>query len=101
VVNEPKQENKTAWWAPALEIFTEVSSWIAGPIIIALIAGKALDNHYDTKPWFFIGLTAVAFMVSCYGIFRVVIRYMSRLEVEDPRQKPGKKITENGDKKEN
>jgi len=76
-------ENKKSWWAPAVEIFSEVSTWIAGPIIFALIVGKYLDGRYGTKPWFFIGLTAVAFLVSAYGIVRAVTKYMKKLETSN------------------
>ncbi len=77
-------KNKEAWWAPALQIFSEVSSWIAGPIVISLIAGKYLDNRYGTKPWIFLGFTAIAFMISCFGIYRVVTRYMKKV-IEDKK----------------
>jgi F0F1-type ATP synthase assembly protein I len=92
VENEPKKENKATWWEPAVEIFSQVSGWIAGPIILALVLGKYLDGRFGTKPWIFLGLTAVAFLISSFGIVKVVSKYMSRLEVEDPRQGPGKKI---------
>ena len=75
-------KNKDAWWAPALEIFSAVSIWIAGPIIIALLLGKYLDDRFYTKPWIFLGLTAFSFIISCYGIFRVVKRYMEKISKE-------------------
>ena len=77
------KNKKNLNWKPALEIFSQVSGWIAGPIILALIAGKALDTHFGTKPWIFLGLTAVAFLVSSFGIVRVVSDYMKRIEEEN------------------
>ena len=92
--------DKNLWWKPGIEIFSQVSGWIAGPIILALNVGKYLDNRFDTKPWIFLGLTGIAFLISIFGIVKVVTRYMSRLEVEDPRQGSGKKIEqESKDKK--
>lgn len=76
----PRQDG--ANWAPALEIFSEVSTWIAGPIIFALILGKYLDGRFDTRPWFFIGFTFLAFLISAFGIVRVVGKYMKKLEIE-------------------
>ncbi|MBP6883848.1 MAG: AtpZ/AtpI family protein [Candidatus Pacebacteria bacterium] len=76
-------KSKIPWWEPAAEIFSEVSTWVVVPIVLALIAGKALDKHFQTKPFIFLGLTAVAFFVSCSGIVRVVSRYMKRIEAEN------------------
>ncbi len=82
MVKTDNNSDKKPWWEPAVEIFTEVSSWIAGPIILALFLGKYLDGRFDTKPWIFIGLTAIAFLVSSFGIVKVVMRYMKKLEKE-------------------
>lgn len=71
--------NKKPWWEPALEIFSQVSGWIVGPIIFSLIVGKYLDGEFDTKPWIFLGLTAVSFVVSTYGIIKIGGRYMKEI----------------------
>ncbi len=77
---EEKNSNKVqAWWKPGIEIFSQVSGWIAAPIILALITGKWLDTRYDTKPWIFLGLTGIAFLISCFGIVRVVKKYMDKI----------------------
>lgn len=73
-------------WGPALEIFTQVSGWIAGPIILALIAGKALDTHFGTKPWIFLTLTVLAFLVSSFGIVKVVNQYMKKISEENKKE---------------
>lgn len=72
--------NKEVWWAPALEIFTEVSSYIVVPILIALIAGKALDAHFGTRPWIFLAFIGLSFIVSVIGIFKVIRRYSQKLK---------------------
>jgi len=80
-VNEDKENfNKDIWWKPGVQIFSEVSSWIAGPIILALIAGKALDKHYDTKPFWLLVFAGVSFLVSAYGIARTVKNFMQKLK---------------------
>jgi len=71
---------KDAWWAPALEIFSEVSSFIVVPIVVALVAGKALDAHFGTRPWIFLALAGLGFLVSVYGIWKVVKRYGDKLK---------------------
>ncbi|OHA43743.1 MAG: hypothetical protein A3G59_01680 [Candidatus Taylorbacteria bacterium RIFCSPLOWO2_12_FULL_47_20] len=78
--NEQNLNKGNNWWKPGVEIFTQVSGWIAGPIILALIAGKALDTHFGTKPLIFLGLTGVAFLISSFGIVRVVSKYMKDIE---------------------
>ncbi len=78
---------KEPWWKSAVQLWSEFSTWIAGPIVMALIAGKALDKHYGTKPWIFISFTLVSFAVSCYGIFRTVNKYMNKIKIEDSQKK--------------
>ena len=63
-------------------IFTQVTGWIATPIILALFIGRALDEKYGTKPWIFLGLTAIAFAISCLGIVRITIKYVKKVEKE-------------------
>jgi F0F1-type ATP synthase assembly protein I len=75
------------WWKPGVEIFSQASGWIAGPIILALVLGKYLDGRFDTKPWIFIGLTGFAFLISSFGIIKVVTRYMKKIEEENKKEK--------------
>jgi F0F1-type ATP synthase assembly protein I len=75
-------KSKPPFWQPALVIFTQVTGWIAAPIIIALFLGKYLDNKYQTEPWIFLGLTALSFVISCVGIVRITIKYTKKIESE-------------------
>ncbi len=86
--NKEKINKDGVWWEPAVEIFTQVSGWIAGPIILAMIVGKVLDNHYNTKPWLFIGFSGLAFIISSYGIVKAVTKYMKKFssETEDKNE---------------
>ncbi|KKR83671.1 MAG: hypothetical protein UU30_C0012G0001, partial [Candidatus Nomurabacteria bacterium GW2011_GWA2_40_97] len=59
---------------------SEVSTWIFVPIILALIAGKALDNHYGTKPVMLLTLAGVSFLISAYGIVKAVKNFTSKLK---------------------
>lgn len=63
-----------------MEIFGEISSWIVVPLVAALILGKYLDNKFGTKPWIFIGLAGVGFILTCVGIYRVMKRYGEKLK---------------------
>ena len=66
------------WWKPGVQVFSEISTWIFVPIILALIAGKALDKHYDTSPTMLLVSAGIGFLVTSFGIFRTVKNYMSR-----------------------
>ncbi len=63
-----------------MQIFSEVSTWIAVPIIVALIAGKALDRHYGTQPVIFLIFAGLGFLVTCFGMYRVVKNYMKKIQ---------------------
>ena len=78
-----KQQNSGPWWKPAMQIFSEVSTWIAVPIILALIAGKALDQRYDTKPLMLLVLAGIAFLISAYGIVQSVRNYAKKIKEKD------------------
>ena len=72
---------------PAIKMFANVSGWIAGPIIIALFVGKWLDKKYDTAPWIFLGLTGIAFLISIFGIMKILMKYLKEIEREANEKK--------------
>jgi len=75
-------EIKKLWWQPAVTLFAEVTGWIVAPIVAALYLGRYLDDKYDSYPWFFLGLTAIAFIITLVGIVRVAHRYIKQIEQE-------------------
>ena len=75
-----KQHN--AWWMDPMKVFIKTSAWVAVPIIGALFLGRYLDDRFATAPWIFLGLTALAFVCSCYGIIRETLAYMRDIEKE-------------------
>lgn len=68
------------WWKPAMEILSEVSTWIVVPIVLALIVGKALDSRFGTKPIIFLSLAGLGFLITCFGMFRVVKNYIKKMQ---------------------
>ena len=78
-MNEQNANNRGPWWKPAVQIFSEISTWIFVPIILALIGGKALDEAYGTKPLMLLVLAGVAFLVSAYGIVKAVRNFTKKL----------------------
>lgn len=78
---EPANKNEV-WWKPAVEIFSQVSGWVAVPILLALFAGKYLDGLYGTRPWIFLGLSILGFLISSFGIVRTITTYVKKIEKE-------------------
>jgi F0F1-type ATP synthase assembly protein I len=85
-MNDKDSKQKPSNWAEAMKIMGEVSYWVVGPIVLALIFGKMLDTHYGTKPWIFLGLTGLSFAVSIYGIYKVMKKYLDEIN-KDNKQK--------------
>ena len=82
--NDRKPLNSAPWWKPGVELFTEVSSWIVVPIVLALVIGKILDAHYGTKPTLFLISIAIAFFFTCVGMVKVVRKYLKKIrEIEE------------------
>lgn len=82
ILDPKEQKTKELWWSTGVVLFSEVSSWIVGPIVLALILGKILDNHFDTKPVIFLVLTGFSFIISCFGIYKIVKRYIENIKEE-------------------
>lgn len=68
------------WWKPGMQILSEVSTWIVAPIVLALIFGKMLDTRYGTRPIIFLIFAGLGFLVTCFGMFRVVKNYIKNLK---------------------
>jgi F0F1-type ATP synthase assembly protein I len=68
--NIKNERKKEAWWQSALLMFARLSAWIAVPIIAAIFIGDWLDKKYHTEPWFFLGATAIAFIISIIGLVK-------------------------------
>ena len=90
-----KDQNESPWWQPSILLFTRLSGWIGGPIIIALFVGKWLDQKYDTAPWLFLVTVGFAFIVSSIGIVKEATKAMKEIE------KNAKKDKEKKDKERN
>ena len=74
-------------WAVGVEMFSQISVWIVLPIVGALILGKSLDAHYGTKPWIFLSLALVGFLITLFGIVRIVLKYIRQIEKDASRTK--------------
>ena len=77
---------KKKWQSEVIYIFGQVTGLIVTPIIIALIVGKYLDNKYNSQPWFFLGLTALAFFITSFSIIKITLRYLKKIEEENKQK---------------
>lgn len=89
-MNSQQKETKGLWWQPGLILFTRLSGWIGGPVIIALFIGKWLDRKYGTDPILFLVCVGLAFFVSSYGIVKDSLAAMKQIEKEADEAKKGK-----------
>ena len=79
IENNQKNQNKFDW-RPALFVWVEISSWIAVPIVLALILGKWIDARLGSEPWGLICLACFGFLISSYGIVKAVKNYANKIK---------------------
>ena len=91
-----KKTKKQIWWQPAVFLFTKVSAWIVGPLLIALFLGKFIDQKFHTEPLFFIILISSAFLLSMIKLFKEVAQQMKIIEKYNTEKKEN--IKNNDDK---
>ena len=82
-----KKKEETAWWQPALVMFAKFSGWIVFPVIVAIFLGQWLDEKYNSKPIFFLGLVGFAFFVSMFGLVKNVKEEYRKIEEEEKNKK--------------
>jgi len=89
------EKNQASWWQPGILIFARLSGWIGGPVLIAVFAGKWLDQKYDSEPWLFLGSVGIAFAVSIVGIVKEALGEMKKIEKESAAKKAVENEEEN------
>jgi F0F1-type ATP synthase assembly protein I len=78
---EENNKNPTGpWWKEGVKLMSDVSTWVVVPIVGALVLGKFLDKRFGTEPVIFLVLAGLGFLITCYGIFKIVKDYMKKLE---------------------
>ncbi|MEK7172790.1 MAG: AtpZ/AtpI family protein [Patescibacteria group bacterium] len=74
---------KQVWWQPAILLFTKLSVWIVGPMIIGLLVGNWLDNKYQSNSKLFLLSMAIAFIFSTVGLIKNVKNEYKKIEEID------------------
>ncbi len=80
------EADKQYWWQLGMKVFAESTGWIAGPVLVALLAGNFLDDRFDSEPLFSIGLTIVAFVISSVGVAITGVKYIKLIDSHEDRQ---------------
>ena len=75
-----RQREQESWWKPGFVLFSRLSGWIGGPVILALFVGKWLDQRYHTEPWLFLASVGTAFLLSLAGIVWEAEKAMKEIE---------------------
>ena len=84
---EGEEEDKRAWWQPALSTFARMSGWIFFPILAGIFLGQWLDERFGTAPWLFLLTLAFAFFVSISGIIKISLQEFKKIEEEERKKK--------------
>ncbi len=79
-------QNKSYWWGNGLRLFFKLSAWIAGPILLAVLIGRWLDEKYKTEPWLFLLSIGIAFAVSIYGMIKDALAELKRIDIEEKKK---------------
>jgi len=98
---EKKDSSESPWWRPGVILFTRMSGWIAGPIIIAIFLGQYLDNKYNTHPRLFLLSVGIAFFISIFGISTDAIKAMKVIEKEEKAEVARKEAEEKANEEKN
>ena len=83
--NGPLPRQGGVKWRPAMQILSQVSTWIVVPIVLALVFGKMLDTYFGTKPVIFLVFAGIGFLVTCFGMYKVVKDYIKKLQDIDKK----------------
>ncbi len=59
-------------WQAALRLIG-VGWYIAGSILLGVVAGLWLDNKFDTKPLFVVAGLILGIIVAGYGVYRMLL----------------------------
>ena len=59
-------------WQAALRLIG-VGWYVAGSILLGVVAGLWLDNKFDTKPLFVVAGLILGIIVAGYGVYRMLL----------------------------
>lgn len=93
-LKKPTKKKEEPWYQSSLILFSRLSGWIGGPVIVALFLGKKLDEKFSSQPWGFLACVGVAFILSSAGIVWEAQKAMKEMEKKEEMKKEDKKEDE-------
>lgn len=84
-----ENNNKKEPWYKSeyIRVFSKISAWIIGPVLISALVGNYLDKKFNSSPWILgVGL-AISFTVSMVAIVKIAKKY----DTEVLKEKDGDK----------
>ncbi len=76
---EKKKETTSQEYYRILLLFVRFSGWIAGPVIVALVIGKMIDDKYESEPWAVLTAIGIAFIISLIGIVKETLKEYKKI----------------------
>lgn len=58
-----------------IKVFTEISAWIVGPVLISVLVGNYFDNKFNSAPWILGVALALSFTLSMIMIVKIAKKY--------------------------
>ena len=92
--NISEKEKKQAWWLGPAVMFINLSGWIIIPVLGGLLAGRWLDNKFNTRPWLFLICIGIAFIISISGLIKNTIKEYNKI-IKDVDKKNGAESNHN------
>ena len=80
---ENNEKKVPMWNSEYIKVFTNISSWIIGPVLVSLFVGKYLDSKFGTEPWILGVSLAVSFTVSMIAIVKIASKYSKEVDKKD------------------
>lgn len=72
---ESNDKKKPSLRIEYVKVFTRISAWIVGPVLVAAFLGNYLDKKWGTAPWILGISLAASFTVSMIAIVKIAKKY--------------------------
>lgn len=85
---ENNDKKASIWKSAYIKVFTEISAWIVGPVLVSILIGNYLDQRFNSAPWILGVALALSFTLSMVMIVKIAKKYEKDL---DKNNKDGNK----------
>lgn len=81
-MEDKNNQGEKYWWSAGLALFSRLSVWIIGPILLAIFIGKKLDAKFESEPWLFLLSVGTAFVISISAMVRIGLGEFKKIDSE-------------------